>query len=202
METHLRSASDLLARNLLRCSRHNGAAGYGQCDSPILTRFITHQSRYLFGYAHLTNTRSLAPVGDPDANVYEFRFSFSYIEKQQFLELVRSNPDMGNDYIENDVLSPTHSPGSLMQKCPGDVTFSSNLFHCLPLPFALMFSKRRFPDWLLAGHHVERPFICQRCLGARTNRGDPSRCSSFERSGALLSTAAPSEPVPPPTDVS
>jgi hypothetical protein len=25
----------------------------------------------------------------------------------QFLELVRSNPDMGNDYIENDLLLPT-----------------------------------------------------------------------------------------------
>src|ERR1700726_2906424 len=49
METHLRSASDLLARNLLRCSRHNGAAGYGQCDSPIPTRFITHQARRSYG---------------------------------------------------------------------------------------------------------------------------------------------------------
>src|SRR3984885_2246255 len=49
METHLRSASDLLARNLLRCSRHNGAAPYGQCDSPILTRFITHRARRSYG---------------------------------------------------------------------------------------------------------------------------------------------------------
>ena len=28
-------------------------------------------------------------------------------EKDQFLELGRSNPDMGNDYIENDLLLPT-----------------------------------------------------------------------------------------------
>jgi hypothetical protein len=27
--------------------------------------------------------------------------------KDQFVELVRSNLDMGNDYIENDLLSPT-----------------------------------------------------------------------------------------------
>ncbi|MGA8618123.1 MAG: hypothetical protein WB660_06325 [Candidatus Sulfotelmatobacter sp.] len=55
----------------------------------------------------LTNTRSLALVGDPDANAYELLFSFSSSEgKKQFLELV-SNPDMGNDYIENDLLSPT-----------------------------------------------------------------------------------------------
>jgi hypothetical protein len=63
---------------------------------------------YLFGYAHLTNTRSLALAGDPDANAYELLFSFSSSEeKKQFLELVRSNPDMGNDYIENDLLRPT-----------------------------------------------------------------------------------------------
>jgi hypothetical protein len=40
---------------------------------------------YLFGYAHLTNTRSLALVGDPDANAYELLFSFSSSEeKDQF----------------------------------------------------------------------------------------------------------------------
>jgi hypothetical protein len=33
---------------------------------------------YLFGYAHLTNTRSLALVGDPEANAYELLFSFSW----------------------------------------------------------------------------------------------------------------------------
>ena len=47
-------------------------------------------------------------MGDPDANAYELLFSFSSSEeKKQFLELVRSNPDMGNDYIESDLLSPT-----------------------------------------------------------------------------------------------
>jgi hypothetical protein len=46
-------------------------------------------------------------VGDPDANAYELLFSFSSSEeKRQFLEPVCSNPDMGNDYIENDLLSP------------------------------------------------------------------------------------------------
>ena len=54
------------------------------------------------------NTRCLALVGDPEADAYELLFSFSSTEeKDQFLELLRSNPDMGNDYSENDLLSPT-----------------------------------------------------------------------------------------------
>jgi hypothetical protein len=55
---------------------------------------------YLVGYAQLTNTRVLALIGDPDASAYEFLFSFSSPEeKKEFLDLVRSNEDMGNDYI-------------------------------------------------------------------------------------------------------
>ena len=38
-------------------------------------RFGHH--RVSVGYAHLTNTCSLALVGDPDANAYELLFSFS-----------------------------------------------------------------------------------------------------------------------------
>lgn len=63
---------------------------------------------YLLGYANLTNTRSLALLGDSDVSAYELLFSFSSLEeKRQFLELVRSNEDMGTDYIENDLTSPT-----------------------------------------------------------------------------------------------
>jgi hypothetical protein len=63
---------------------------------------------YLFGYAHLTNTRSLALLGDPDASAYELLFSFAaHEEKDQFLDLVRSNEDLGKDYIENDLMSPS-----------------------------------------------------------------------------------------------
>jgi hypothetical protein len=52
------------------------------------------------GYANLTNTRSLALLGDPDARACEFLFSFSSPqEKNKFLNLVPSNEDMGNDYI-------------------------------------------------------------------------------------------------------
>ena len=77
-------------------------------DDPAARIFASDIIGYLFGYAHLTNTRSLALVGDPDANAYELLFSFSSSdEKKQFLQLVRSNPDMGNDYIENDLLRPT-----------------------------------------------------------------------------------------------
>ena len=55
---------------------------------------------YLVGYANLTNTRSLALLGDPDAGAYELLFSFSSPEaKTEFLDLVRSNEDMGKDYI-------------------------------------------------------------------------------------------------------
>ena len=78
-------------------------------DDPEARTFASDIIGYLFGYAQLTNTRSLALVGDPDANAYELLFSFSSSEeKKQFLELVRSNPDMGNDYVENDLLSPTN----------------------------------------------------------------------------------------------
>jgi hypothetical protein len=63
---------------------------------------------YLFGYAQLANARALALVGDPEADAYELLFSFSTpADKDQFLDLVRSNEDMGSDYIENDFMSPT-----------------------------------------------------------------------------------------------
>jgi hypothetical protein len=77
-------------------------------DNPEARLFAADIVGYLVGYANLTNTRSLALLGDPDANAYELLFSFSSSEeKDQFLELVRSNLDMGNDYIENDLLLPT-----------------------------------------------------------------------------------------------
>ncbi len=65
--------------------------------------FATEIIGHLFGYAQATNTRALALVGDADANAYELLFSFASSEsKEQFLHLVRTNDDMGNDYIEND----------------------------------------------------------------------------------------------------
>jgi len=58
---------------------------------------------YLLGYAQLTNSRALALVGDPEAGAYELLFSFATPgDKDEFLNLVRSNEDMGSDYIEND----------------------------------------------------------------------------------------------------
>ena len=42
------------------------------------------------------------------AGAYELLFSFSMPgDKNQSLDLVRSNEDMGSDYIENDFMSPT-----------------------------------------------------------------------------------------------
>jgi hypothetical protein len=55
---------------------------------------------YLVGYTNLTNTRSLALLGDPAASAYELLFSFSSPEeKNEFLNLVRSNEDMGKHYV-------------------------------------------------------------------------------------------------------
>ena len=77
-------------------------------DDPEARLFAADIIGYLVGYANLTNTRSLALLGDPDASAYELLFSFSSPqEREQFLELVRSNEDVANDYIENDSMSPT-----------------------------------------------------------------------------------------------
>ena len=69
-------------------------------DDPEARLFAAEIIGYLVGYANLTNTRSLALLGDRDASAYEFLFSFSSPEeKNEFLNLVRSNDDMGNDFI-------------------------------------------------------------------------------------------------------
>ena len=69
-------------------------------DNPEARLFAADIIGYLVGYANLTNTRSLALLGDPDASAYELLFSFpSPEEKSEFLNLVRSNADMGNEYI-------------------------------------------------------------------------------------------------------
>ena len=63
-------------------------------DDPEARLFAADIIGYLVGYANLTNTRSLALLGDPDASAYELLFSFSSPqEREQFLELVRSNED-------------------------------------------------------------------------------------------------------------
>ena len=68
--------------------------------SRIQVLFAADIIGYLVGYANLTNTRSLALLGDPDASAYELLFCFTFpAEKNEFLNLVRSNEDMGNDYI-------------------------------------------------------------------------------------------------------
>src|SRR5208337_829381 len=69
-------------------------------DNPEAWLFAADIIGYLVGYANLTNTRSLALLGDPDASAYELLFSFSSPEeKNEFLNLVRANEDMGHDYI-------------------------------------------------------------------------------------------------------
>ena len=89
-------------------------------DDPEARMFASDIIGYLFGYAHLTNTRSLALVGDPDANAYELLFSFASSEKKEkSLEPVRSNLNMGNDYIETDLLSPTTEDQGCSPTCDG-----------------------------------------------------------------------------------
>ncbi|MGB8064180.1 MAG: hypothetical protein WCF26_19995 [Candidatus Sulfotelmatobacter sp.] len=69
-------------------------------DNPEARLFAAEIIGYLVGYANLTNTRSLVLLGDPDASAYELLFSFSCPEeKSEFLNLVRSNEEMGKDYI-------------------------------------------------------------------------------------------------------
>jgi hypothetical protein len=63
-------------------------------DNPEARLFAADIIGYLVGYANLTNTRSLALLGDPDASAYELLFSFSAPEeKNEFLNLVRSNEE-------------------------------------------------------------------------------------------------------------
>ena len=69
-------------------------------DNPEARLFAAEIIGYLVGYANLTNTRWLVLLGDPDAGAYELLFSFSSPdEKNEFLNLVRSNEEMGKDYI-------------------------------------------------------------------------------------------------------
>ena len=68
-------------------------------DNPEARLFAADIIGYLVGYANLTNTRSLALLGDPDTSAYELLFSFSSPEeKNEFLNLVRSNEDWGRDF--------------------------------------------------------------------------------------------------------
>jgi hypothetical protein len=85
-------------------------------DDPEARSFSAEIIGYLFGYAHLTNARSLALLGDPDANAYELLFSFSSPqEKQQFLDLVRYNDDMAMHYFRG-----TINTNEALHKVQGD----------------------------------------------------------------------------------
>jgi hypothetical protein len=65
---------------------------------------------YLLAYAWLTDTRVLALIGDPDAEVYEILFSFSSLPgKRRFLDLVRGNQGMGYSYVEEEFIVPVAS---------------------------------------------------------------------------------------------
>ena len=76
--------------------RRTGSVSSNSCPPIIPKLFAAEIIGYFVGYANLTNTRSLALLGDADASAYELLFSFSCPEqKNEFLNLVRSNADMG-----------------------------------------------------------------------------------------------------------
>ena len=56
--------------------RTTGSAPSNSCDTddPDARLFAADIIGYLCGYAHLTNTRSLALLGDPDDSAYELLF--------------------------------------------------------------------------------------------------------------------------------
>src|SRR5258707_10658880 len=60
-------------------TRRTGSASSNSLptDDPEARLFAAEIIGYLVGYANLTNTRSLALLGDPDASAYELLFSFS-----------------------------------------------------------------------------------------------------------------------------
>ena len=101
-------------------------------DDPQGRSFAAEILGYLMGYAHLTNTRALALIGDAKDSAYEFLFSFSSAEeKNRFLDMVRSNEDMGECYVENDLVVPSISEISrarpIAKVVPGDVLYRATL---------------------------------------------------------------------------
>ena len=103
--------------------------------------FATEIIGHLFGYAQATNTRALALVGDADANAYELLFSFASSEdKEQFLHLVRTDDDMGNDCIENDFMSPTAE--EIRNACPFGMVLPPDVVNHVALIAATLFACR------------------------------------------------------------
>ena len=77
-------------------------------DDPEAQDETAESIGYLLGYAHMTNTRSLALLADAHGVAYEILFSFHSPEsKSKFLDLIRSNPDLGRGYTDSDLMQPT-----------------------------------------------------------------------------------------------
>ena len=73
-------------------------AEFFSTDDPEARLFAADIIGCLIGYVHPTNTPSLALLGDPEASAYELLVSFvSSSEKDQFLDWIRSNPDLESD---------------------------------------------------------------------------------------------------------
>jgi hypothetical protein len=121
-------------------------------EDPEGQDFTTDIIGHRLGYAHLTNTRSLALVGDDSAVAYELLFSFSVPEeKSRFLAMIRLNDDLGRSYIENDLFPPTadevHSAQPLAAVLPQRLLANATLVAASVCSSALLHvpgSHRRF----------------------------------------------------------
>jgi len=101
-------------------------------DDPESRGYGADAVGYLVEYAQVTDTRILALVGDPDAEAYEILFSFSSPEnKNLFLDLARSNEEMGDSYVDEELTVPTideiKRARSLAMVLPDDVVGHTTL---------------------------------------------------------------------------
>ncbi len=105
-------------------------------DSDLESRALGAKTiGYLHAYAQLTDTRSLAVVGDKKDRAYEVLFSFSSPDaKRKFLRLVRNNPELGDSYVQNDLLVPSvkeiKTARPLKAVLPDNVTQQVTLITC------------------------------------------------------------------------
>ena len=79
---------------------------------------------YMFAYAHMTDTRMLALVGDPKEDAYELLFSFpSPVNKAEFLRLLQSNDATACEEFEIFVPDPSEIEAAqpIARVLPADV---------------------------------------------------------------------------------
>lgn len=79
---------------------------------------------YMFAYSHMTDTRMLALLGDPDADMYELLFSFSSSDNRvEFLRLLKSNDatNCGDEEILVPIQAEIEAAQPIARVLPEDV---------------------------------------------------------------------------------